>query len=280
MCVRNNVRSGVRGVGAYRECGEARKMKGFTLVELLVVIGVIAVLIAMLLPTLNKAREQGRTIACAANLRQIGQALVMYQNESKGWNLALIMGSESDARYWYKYLRNRNFLKTDRVFLCPSEQYAAFNDSSVSYGMNSTLLGNSFNLADSQSPPTKVTRVSKMKNGNNVIAFAETIPDMFSSLLTNRNMAARVNPTNLMVWPLDQIRSGGAPNIFPVAARHKGKGNAMFIDGRVETLDGKEFKDVVGRWSPLNYYGWWYFTDKSNPASFNFSTMIKYGPVK
>ena len=96
------------------------KLRAFTLVELLVVVGIIALLIAILMPALGKAREQANRIKCAANLRAMGQALTMYVQQSRYYPGG--MGTQGMIDHFAIWpTRLRALLNGDqKVFHCPS----------------------------------------------------------------------------------------------------------------------------------------------------------------
>ena len=107
--------------------------RGFTLVELLVVIGIIAILVAILLPALQKARQSANAAACLSNLKQMGMAFTMYCGENKGklpyyiWSPGNITGNASMGAgqineilwqgYWYGILSN--YKTQTSTMLCP-----------------------------------------------------------------------------------------------------------------------------------------------------------------
>jgi prepilin-type N-terminal cleavage/methylation domain-containing protein/prepilin-type processing-associated H-X9-DG protein len=229
-----------------------KQKNGFTLVELLVVIGIISVLIAMLLPALNKAREAAKTVQCASNLHQIGMGMRMYANDNHNY---LAPGIAAFAGFNYsswQYQLGKAMLGSEDgwenpVFECPSATDLDQNKRGTPEYWN-----NNWDRYD-----------YKMKGrgyafNSNVLMYASTT----HMTITFHKLNDAKEPSSLIIF-LDGTRSYVQPatpfwwQTSPlitqgIAARHNDGTNLLMLDGHVEFHSGDKWtrpKDLPYRWS-------------------------------
>ena len=146
-----------------RRQGRIPRTAIFTLIELLVTIAILAILAALLLPALSRAREMARTISCLSNLKQISLLTHLYTDDYKGYLLhvdAYPSKTSTGRTNWIGFLRE-NYLKTYAyttkfdLFYCPSNPRKIAN-TTLGFGLNSWLTAYQHRIRCASSDATPV----------------------------------------------------------------------------------------------------------------------------
>jgi prepilin-type N-terminal cleavage/methylation domain-containing protein/prepilin-type processing-associated H-X9-DG protein len=217
-----------------------RRSRGFTLVELLVVIGIIALLIAILLPALNRAREAAAGVQCLSNMRQVALTLTMYTNEHNG-AVPMASGSfagdghhatDNEVPAWYVHFRNDLGFAPSALF-CPNgengRRWDANNNTFVGidrnprnwWGIDYAINGRYARRNDqwaSAGNPAVFGRIGNLRRAAEIFSFACASSEFLGGWPPGNGVVFRHNRdqfTNLVFfdghaesWHVDQVTGG------------------------------------------------------------------------
>jgi prepilin-type N-terminal cleavage/methylation domain-containing protein/prepilin-type processing-associated H-X9-DG protein len=205
-----------------------RRRPGFTLIELLVVVAIIAVLIAILLPSLGRARAQARRTQCAAVLKNWGQVLFTYASMNN--NVYFIRGGAGN-KYWndntnsYGEVWDAKYTKSLRT--CPASPEQVGSGATL-YCMTRPMFGGSILPTNAPWNGTTYWQLTKFTNMQMVL-MSDTAP-----------VLAGVNS-----WYSSMADSPMATLESALLDRHQGVGNALFVDSHVEQAKFNDFVNNV-----------------------------------